>query len=200
MSISTAASDARFLSPTPFSWPTSMAARSGSVIGGRALTDVLLDAEQVRVERLPTGVDLDLHAGAGVGDPAPRSRPCRQPERRDPVMIVSNSRSGVTSWPSKSIDARTGDSATATMPSPRTMPIQSPAAIGPASLLESRTACVTSPVATVSIASAICGGVGVGRRPPGRRPPAPPAPRASCASARRAPSWTSARRPARRPG
>ena len=56
------------------------------------------------------------------------------------------------------------ESPTATMPSPRTMPIQSPAAIGPASLLESRTACVTSPVADALDRFRHRGGVLVGRR------------------------------------
>ena len=70
-------------------------------------------------------------------------------------MIVSSSRSAVIKWSSSAIDASPGDVPTATMPSPRTMPIQSPAAIGPASLFESRMACVTSPVATLSIARSI---------------------------------------------
>ena len=41
------------------------------------------------------------------------------------------------------------------MPSPRTSPIQSPVVIGPDSLAASRTACVTSPVATDAAASVI---------------------------------------------
>ena len=153
--------------------------------------DHSLDAEQVRVERLAAVVHLDLDIGPSLRRATRRSRPCARRSRSSPVTTVTSSCSGVDESVEQPRRRRRPESRRlATIPSPRTRPIQSPAETGPASLAASRTAVVTSPVddglrCVRPSRSAFVGSAA----PPGRRRRARRGLPASSGSARRAPSW-----------
>ena len=126
MSIPTSCSDASFFSPTPL---------------------MPLDTDRVEVAQRVSGSVIPRRTGTGTaagrrGAPRPArpggarrattaARRCGRRLRPTPVMTVTISRPVVTRWSSSAHAAPSSDPLTATMPSPRTSPIQSPAVIGP---------------------------------------------------------------------
>ena len=119
-------------SPTPLSRVTGSAASSPSVIGAASVAvGRLLDAEEVRVERLAAVVDLGATLGAVLGQPLGDVAGVGRRSAPSPSMTVTISwlvgrpaRRAARWRPSASVGS------TARMPS-RAMPSQSPSAIGP---------------------------------------------------------------------
>ena len=139
--------------PTALSSATPCAASSRRVSPSVTARE-LFDADEVRVERLATGLELELDVG--VREP----EVLRDPRRvvavfaSAPTTTVTSSESSSINSSSSAIAASAADFVATQMPS-RVSAIQSPAAMGPHSATLSRTACVTSPACTRCAASSI---------------------------------------------
>ena len=119
------------------------------ILPERVTGPVLLDPEEVGVQRLAAVVHLGLDVGVVLLEPlgdvagAAGRRAVALDDRDQLVAVVDE----VVEQLAGSVAERRPP--TTSMPS-RLMPSQSPSAMGPASQLESRTAWVTSPLTTAS--------------------------------------------------